>query len=448
MKKLSSINHKIIDALLIVALLFSSVTGWYTLDYIGMNLFWGVFILLSMVIFCLIIARCGFKAVIDGLFRSKFNFVVAAYLLWTAFTYLINGGGKSTLLYIFKMWFIVGIYLLMLRIYLASLEEESRGQLVYKICKYVFLLGIFHSVIGLNQFITLNNTILGVTISDWPAYNPASMYGNVNGHGTYLFLSIIAGIYYLILRDKKNGKGFIIFGLVLQAYMLYLTVARTSIVSAAVYVFLNLVAFIIFNTKQFKLLFNKRTLAAILISNLVMMGIIMLPGYRNELNLPGNNKSTRSAADMLAEKNEKGVNQRQFIWLAVIRDYKRYVLVGDGLQYNIVNKIDVEKVISSRSKGAERISYHNTLFRYFASNGLAGVIIFIAVFSYVPLTLLIKMFRNRKLNMKYFNIITLFTSIFLYMQMEEVYLGEIGFIQLVTLITIAYGSQYLYRNID
>lgn len=151
----------------------------------------------------------------------------------------------------------------------------------------------------------------------------------------------------------------------------------------------------------------------------------------------------RTASDMLEEKNSKMFNQRQFIWKAVIKDYKEYALLGDGLEYNIVHKIDVGSVIAADSKDAVRISYHNTLFRYFASNGALGLLLFLALFAYNPIKILAIMFKEKKLKAKHYFALLFFVCIFLYMQMEEVYLGEIGITSLITLSVMAYANSIL-----
>lgn len=435
-----SLKNRIVDNLYIFVIILSSITGLTLVDFIGMNVFWGVFILTSLIICYLILKKVSFKWMVKSFLEEKFNIILIVYLAWMALSYLVNYQGKSTLLYIFKMYFILIIYLCMFYVYLKDLDESYKNGLIYRLCKYTFILGCVHTFLGVYQYITRSNNFLGFILTTWPAYNPASMYGNVNGLGTFLFLSIIAGFYCLIYNGNGKYKNLIIFLLIAQLYMIYLTIARTSIICVIVYIILNLVFILISKREYLKLLINKRTIIVILFTNLLMSTIIQMPNFN--INFGVKPTTERKTSDMLAEKNSKGFNQRQFIWKAVIKDSKEYMLFGDGLKYDIVNKINVEDVISSKSKGVTRISYHNTLFRYFASNGLIGLIIFLITYAYVPLALLIKMFRERKFNIKYANLITLFFSIFLYMQMEEVYLGEIGFIQLVTLTLIAYSISY------
>ena len=108
-----------------------------------------------------------------------------------------------------------------------------------------------------------------------------------------------------------------------------------------------------------------------------------------------------------------------------------------------LNKINVASVISVQDKNATRISYHNTLFRYFASNGLIGMLLFLILFAYAPVKILFIMIKEKKLKAKHYFVLLTLACIFLYMQMEEVYLGEIGLTSLITLMVMAYANSIL-----
>lgn len=437
----------VISYLVPFIIVFTSITGWYSLDYIGMNVFWGIFFLTSLAMLYLVFSSYKENISIKAFIKNKFNLVVLVYCLWLSISYLLNYQGKSSLLYIFKIWFMVAIYLIVLEFYFYNENEENKRRLLQRVTLSIFILGTFNSVIGIYQFITLSNKIFGITITEWPAYNPASMYGNVNGFGTYLFISIICGLYYFINNMQRRRDKIILFTIVFQCYMLYLTVARTSIVSLLAYVLFSFILFFLKDKKLIKAIFTKRNLIILLVSNMIMISIIKMPSYRGFINSLFHTqvKSERTAEDMLKEKNDKGLNYRDLIWKAVIRDYDEYITKGDGLKYNIIDKIDVVNVISERSKGVSRISYHNTLFRYFASNGLIGLIMFLCLYAYIPITLIIRMLKQKSINIKYSMVIILMTAIFMYMQMEEVYIGEIGFMAIITTIVLAYGGSLILK---
>lgn len=439
-------NNKLIDFIIAFIVVFSSTTGWYLLDYMGMKTFWGIFFICSSILMGLVFYNFKNEISIKAIFKSKFNIVVLIYFLWISFTYLANYQGKSSLLYIFKIWFIMLIYFFVLQIYFSSIDEQGKKRTLFKIAKYIYLLGIFNSLIAVYQFLTLSNSIFGIIVTDWPSFNPASMYGNVNGLGTYLFISIISGFYYMLTYSQPKFKPLILFGIFLQCYMLYLTVARTSIVAVVSFIILSIVLFMVKDKTILKQIFNRKNIWVIILANLIFLSMVKFPSYRETLNSLLNLNiaaGERSTEDLLKEKNDKGLNHRDIIWKAVLRDYKEYVTLGDGLKYNIINKIDVANTISEKSRGVDRISYHNTLFRYFASNGLLGLILFIAVYAFIPLNLLIKMIKRRELNISYCLAINFFICIFMYMQMEEVYIGEIGLMPLITVIFMSYSSSLI-----
>lgn len=443
------LQNKVVDNLITFVVIFTSITGWYTLEYIGMNFFWGIYLFSLGVVACLIIKENKKQLNIKDIFSKKYNVVVFIYLLWTTLTYLINYQGKSSILYIFKIWVLVITFLCLLSIHIDNYTEEGKKKFLYKICKYIFILGIVHSIIGIYQFSQNTNTFIGFTITDWPPYNAASLYGNVNGFGTYLFFSIISGLYCCFTYSKEKLKPLIIFATTIQCYMLYLSVARTSIIVTIVFVILSSIT-LIFRKKDFlKSFFNKKIIICFIIANVLMLSIInigVIKSFLSNNQTSKNNITTRNASEMLNEKNKEGVNGRQLIWKAVVCNYKSYIAFGDGLKYNIVKHIDVVKVISARSKGATRISYHNTLFRYFASNGLAGLCIFLILYFYVPIKMILKMVKEKQFDESAYLICLCLLCIFLYMQMEEVYLGEVMFPSVNTLIIMAYGSSLLNKR--
>ena len=452
MQRLTKINNKVIDNLLALIVVFVSITGWYSLDYIGgMSMFWGIFILVSIAIFLLVVIKCNIKIEAREFFRKKFNILFLLYLTYMSISYLCNYQGMSTILYICKMWVIVIVYYFIINIYMSNILEDGKKNLINRMCKYIFILGSVHVFLGMYQYIILSNDFLWFTLTTWPAYNPASLYGNVNGLGTYLFISIAAGFYCVANTFNNKYKTVVVFFLVAQMYMLYLTIARTSIVVTILYVCLVPILFFIKDKKIFYNVINRKTLITIVISYCILLSIVnyaKIGNFVESIIKPNTEhrdtrKQARKTIDMLDEKNSKGFNQRQFIWKAVIKDYKQYIVIGDGLKYNIVNKINVEEVISKRSKGVTRISYHNTLFRYFASNGLIGLGVFLILYAFIPLSLLLKMIKEKRLCVKYSMVIIFMACIFLYMQMEEVYLGEIGFVPMVLLIVMAYANTLL-----
>jgi hypothetical protein len=443
----SKLNN-LIDALIIFNLLFTSTTAWYFISGFGMNNYWIIFIALSLIFTAVILYVYRQEISINTMLKDKFNVFILIYMLWTAFTYFVNSEGKSTFLYIFKMWFIIAIYTVVFSFYIQRRKEESKS-FIYRAAAAIFTLGSIHSVIAVYQIVKNSNFMFGVRISDWPPYNPASFYGNVNGLGAYLFIAISAG-FYLLFHSEGLKSVLVSCLLVLQLNALYLTIARTSIVISIVFLLFSGILYWSKARVNLKKVFNKRILSCVVLSQLLVFTTINHDDILMKLQL-GNSKiaeknsleETRDIEDMLEAKNRTGFNNRLFIWGAVLKDYKQYMLLGDGLQYNIVNTINVAKVISKRSAGAQRISYHNTLFRYFASNGLIGLLLFLAVFFYVPLNLLYIMYKRRKIDLTHSMIIIFYCCIFLYMQMEEAYLGEIGFVQLILAMLLGYSNSLL-----
>lgn len=437
---------RIINFLLIFVIIFASTTGWNIIDLVGgMSVFWLIFISASLAMTLLILLNYGPKISLGGLFKNKLNILLLIYSIWMSFTYLVNYQGRSTLLYIFKMLFIIGIYMVTVGIYLENTSYEVKDKLIQGITKVIFALGTMHSIIAIYQYVSLSNVIFGIQVTEWPAYNPASLYGNVNGLGSYLFFSLVSGVY-LIAKSNK-GKALVAFILVIQAYVMYFTIARTSIVITIVYFILVPILFFIKKREAFAKIFSIKVITAFITANLIMLCVINFWTIINSLPFTGKESGERrETTDMLSEKNSRGFNQRQFIWKAVIEDYEEYILVGDGLKFNIIDKINVEEVISKKSKGVDRISYHNTLFRYFASNGLMGLLIFLFLYAYIPIMLLYSMVKTKYMHLYASILIVFLGCIFLYMQMEEVYIGEIGFVQLVTVTAMALGNSLILEK--
>ncbi|MBU5592425.1 O-antigen ligase family protein [Clostridium sp. MSJ-4] len=442
-------KSKYINIIIPIIIVFVSTTGWYSLDYIGMKMFWAGFFILSFTYAFFILWNYKDNIKIKDIVTNKYNLLIGGYGLWLTISYLYNYQSRNTLLYVFKIWFMLGFYIVLTQIYIQNISKEEKRQLILNVSKYIFILGIFNSIVGLYQFTTLSNKIFGVIITDWYPYNPAAMYGNVNGFGTYLFISIICGATLFINNLNNNKNKYILFGLVFQGYMLYLTVARTSIVSLFGYFIFTLIILGIKNKNLLKNIFSTRNVIVFLVCNVIMFSIIKMPQYRgyiNKLFKTTPSTESRTADELLKEKNSKGLNYRDLIWKAVARDYDEYILLGDGLKYNIIDKIDVVNVISERSKGVDRISYHNTLVRYFASNGMFGLVLFLALYFAIPLTLFINMMKRREIDIESSIVIILLAVIFMYMQMEEVYIGEIGFMPIIANMVLGYGSALLKKK--
>mgnify|MGYP000858042028 CR=1 FL=1 len=440
--------NDIINTLIGIAIIMSSATAWYFFSITGINYFWLVFFAISLAIFAVLVKRFDFyiKHELKSFFKDKYNIILFTYMIWMSISYMANYQGKSTLLYIFKMWFILGVYLYLVIFYLKKVNEQGKCDFMNKICSIIFALGIVHAVIASCEFVFDSNVLLGIKLTRWVPYNPASLYANVNGLGTYMFISIMAGIYCLFLYSKSKFRPLYIAGIVLQIYVLFLTVARTSMITTAVFIVGTLLFLKLDKTKRVKNVLTKKNIMIFIMANIIMLCVVNFNTIDGWLTNGARKGHIRTASDMLEEKNSKLFNQRQFIWKAVIKDRNEYVVFGDGLKYNIVHKIDVGSVIAADDKDAVRISYHNTMFRYFASNGALGLLLFLALFAYNPLKILVIMFREKKLKAKHYFVLLFFLCIFLYMQMEEVYLGEIGGPNLVTLAVMAYANSILTDN--
>lgn len=245
-------NNDILNTLIAIVIVLSSITAWYFLSITGINYFWLAFFALSFAIFFIMVKKFGFnvKDEIKAFFKDKFNIILFAYLVWVSISYMANYQGKSTLLYIFKIWFILGMYLFMVVFYLKKINAQGKCDFIYKTCSFIFALGIVHSIIASFEFMLDSNVLLGIKLTKWVPYNPASLYANVNGLGTYLFLSIMAGIYCLFLYRKSKYKPLYIVGIVMQIYVLFLTVARTSMITTAVFVLGTVVFLKLDKTKE------------------------------------------------------------------------------------------------------------------------------------------------------------------------------------------------------
>lgn len=442
-------KNSYIETLIPIIILFVSTTGWYSLDYVGMKAFWIGFFVLSFTYAFLILKDFRGNIDIKKLVTNKYNILLILYSVWVSISYLYNYQGRGSLLYTFKIWFMIIFYIILTEIYIDNITKENKKILIRNISKFIFILGVFHSLVGLYQFITLSNKIFGVVISDWPSYNPAAMYGNVNGFGTYLFISIICGFNLFIEGLNKKSNKYTAFLLIFQMYMIYLTVARTSIVALIAYFVFIFILLLVKKKELLVKIFSKNNVILLIVCNLIMFSIIKLPEYRGYINRLLNKdyvSEERTADDMLKEKNSKGFNNRNIIWKAVGDNYTEYIYFGDGLKYNILDRIDVVNVISERSEGVDRISYHNTLVRYFASNGMLGLVLFLAMYFAIPLKLTINMIKRREIDMESSIIIILLAVIFMYMQMEEVYIGEIGFMSIITNFVLGYGSTLLTKR--
>lgn len=443
----------VIKYLTIAAVIISSVTGWYILGVnFSMSAYWVVFLFISFSAFLLIVWKYAgnIKAMLHK--NLKFYLILSAYLVWTSITYVINYKSKVDILYVFKMYIIIAIFLAGMNLLFYSIDKAKRDSFMYQLAKCIFWFGTLLSFIGVYQYITDSNYIFGLMISNWPSYNPASMYGNVNGYGGYLFISIMCGLFYIFKNREAAKKNIIVVFLIFQCYMLYLTISRTSIIAAILFFIVSLAALFMVDKSLLKPIFNKKFITAFLAANLLMVAVVnysVVTSFIGSLvNEPGYGRAgnVREAEDMYKEKNSKGFNNRQIIWKSVYDNKGEYMLFGDGLKYTILTRIDAGTVISKRSIGVDRISYHNTLVRYFASNGLIGLILFLCLYFYNPVRIIFSdLIKNKKFDLKKFIILTVFICIFAYMQMEEVYLGEIGFIQICTLIMLAYSNS-VYQN--
>ena len=110
------VKDNVINTLIAIVVTLSSVVGWYALNIVGVNYFWGIFFLLSFAILLIIMIKFRFNLIdeVKLFFKDKFNIILFAYLLWISLTYMINYQGMSSILYIFKVWWILGIYLFLI----------------------------------------------------------------------------------------------------------------------------------------------------------------------------------------------------------------------------------------------------------------------------------------------------------------------------------------------
>lgn len=445
----TSSRNNLIENLIVFLMIFTSVTGWYMIDYVGMKFFWAVYFIAAFGIIFSVVKNYRSELNIKTIFGNKYNLVGFIYLLWNTVTYLLNYNGKTTILYIIKMWFLIILFLLLVSVYMKNCSAEDNKKFIYKISCSIFILGIILTLIGLYQYLFNSNKLLFISFTEWPAYNPASLYGNVNGFGTYLFFSIISGLYCLCTYSKKQFKPVIIFIITIMCYMLYFTIARTSIVVTIVFIIFGLFIFKFDKSLKFKNIISKKSIVYFIIANLLMLYIVnssAIINFITNLNQPPSTEK-RKTNEMLEQKNSEGFNNRQFIWEAVMKDYKSYILAGDGLKYNVIKHINIVKVISARSKGDTRISYHNTLFRYYASNGLIGLLLFLLFFLTLPIKLFYSMIKNKEFETSKYLALLYFICIFLYMQMEEVYFGEVMFAPVCTLVMLAYAQTLFKKSI-
>lgn len=443
MKTVSKNYDTFAEALIIFVILLSSTTGWYLIDFLGMSYFWLIFIGSTFLIVYLFYRKINILDYFKNFFKNKLNIIIILYLVWISITYLVNFIGKSSILYIGKAWVLVSVYLIISQAYFNNLSKDRKYKFIFKCAKSIFYLGIVLSIVGLYQFVYNSNKVFGIIVSDWPSYNPASMYGNVNGFGTYLFFSIVSGVYLFVNNIESKVKYSIGAIVVAQIYIMYLTVARTSIVITIIYLIVNFTGLCVFRRNTLKKLFNFKMILILIFANIAMVCILNMSDIKQYFSSKPIRTTERKASDMLAEKNSKGVNSRQLIWKAVLSNYEEYVITGDGLKYNILKRINPEEVISKRSKGVDRISYHNTLFRYFASNGILGLILFLALYSYVPLKIFKGMRIRKEYSFEFLNLLTFLLCIFLYMQMEEVYLGEVGLVPIITCLMISFSNSFI-----
>ncbi len=100
-------KNSYIETLIPLIILFVSTTGWYSLDYIGMKAFWIGFFILSFTYAFLILKDSRGNINIKKIIANKYNILLILYSIWISISYLYNYQGKSSLLYIFKVWFMI-----------------------------------------------------------------------------------------------------------------------------------------------------------------------------------------------------------------------------------------------------------------------------------------------------------------------------------------------------
>lgn len=439
-------NKKCIDNLLALSLIISCVPGWYLIESIGMNKFWLVFGVLNFILAILIIKNCLLnKKTKKNSILNRFNLLIVLYIIWTFLSYFINGRDMSTILYIGKMDFLIFIYFFVVGIYIYTQDGNENKYTILTISNYIFKFGVLLSFIALYQYIFKSNYLFGFKLTFWPSFNPAALYQNVNGFGMYLFLSIVAGVIG-IYNSGKNNKGISVALVVVQCYILYLTVSRTSIIVTIIFISISILITLIMRRARLLNVMNKRICISFIIANIIMILTIFNIIVPVNLNTSDKDQNEKTSLQMLEEKNSKGLNYRGIIWESVMKNSKDYICWGDGLKYNVVKKTNINEIINKTSDTNTRISYHNTLIRYFASNGLFGLCIFLLIMLYAPFILLFRMIKRRTLNYNYLIIMIFQISILMYMQMEEVYIGEIGLIQLVNMISLVYANRLVLQN--
>ncbi|GFP73968.1 O-antigen ligase family protein [Clostridium fungisolvens] len=438
-------NKKLIDILIAISLIVSCIPGWYVIESFGMNRFWAVFAILSCVAAVLIIKSCLVDKKLNKRYiKNGFNLLVICYMVWIFISYFMNGRDLSTILYIGKLDFLIIIYFFILGMYLYTQTKKENLDTILMVSSYIFKFGGILCLVALYQYIFNTNYILGYELTFWPPFNPAAFYQNVNGFGMYLYLSIISGLIYMYNKRRHSGLNSAL--LVVQYYVLYLTVARTSIIVAILFTVMSILITLIMKKSELFRVINKGVIIGFVIANIIMAVVVFDIGPNIDANINDTNQNPKTSLEMLEEKNSKGLNYRGEIWSSVIRNYKDYMLLGDGLNYNVVKKTNINEIINKSSDKNTRISYHNTLIRYYASNGLLGLILFLMLMLYGPFMLLFKMIKDKKLKYSYLIVMVFQLSILLYMQMEEVYIGEIGLIQVINIISLVYANSLILKD--
>lgn len=439
-------NKKWIDNLLALSLIISCVPGWYLIESIGMNKFWLIFGFLNLILAILIIKICLVNRKVNkNCILNKFNLLIILYIIWTFLSYFINGRDIATILYIGKMDFLIFIYFFMVGLYMYTQDIDANKYTILTISNYIFKFGILLSFIALYQYIFKTNYIFGIKLTFWPSFNPAALYQNVNGFGMYLFLSIVSGAICIYNKGKHN-KGISVALLVVQCYVLYLTISRTSIIVTIVFITISILISLLMRKSKLLNIMNKRIFIGFIIANIIMILTIFNIFTPFKVNISEKEQNEKTSIEMLQEKNSRGLNYREIIWGNVIKNSRDYVYFGDGLKYSVVKNTNINEIINKNSDINTRISYHNTLIRYFASNGLLGLCIFLLIMLYAPFILLFRMIKRRKLDYNYLILMFFQISILMYMQMEEVYIGEIGLIQLVNMISLVYANRLVLQD--
>lgn len=438
-------DKKLIDMLIAISLIVSCIPGWYVIESFGMNKFWAVFAILSCVVAILIVKGCLVnKRLNQKYIKNSFNLLVICYMVWIFISYFINGRDLATILYIGKLDFLIILYFFILGMYLYTQTKKENLDTILVISSYIFIFGGILCLVALYQYLFNTNYILGYKLTFWPPFNPAAFYQNVNGFGMYLYLSITSGLIYMYNRRRYNGLNSAL--LVMQYYVLYLTVARTSIVVAILFTVMSVLITLIMRKSELFSVINKNVIIGFVLANVIMAVVVFGIGPNTNANIDETNQNSKTSLQMLEEKNSKGLNYRGEIWSSVIRNYKDYMVLGDGLNYNVVKKTNINEIINKSSDKNTRISYHNTLIRYYASNGLLGLVLFLMIMLYGPFIMMGKMIKDKKIKYSYLIVMIFQLSILMYMQMEEVYIGEIGLIQVVNIISLVYANSLILKD--